>query len=169
VTTTTWVFPYDLVTASAAAMRPHGLKGHEGLALWFGRDDGGQVTITHLIVPYGPGLMTQPLQLKLSLRAMARITRLTDELQCYWAGQIHSHPGLLLNLSDVDMEMGVRVQDYLSVVCPYYAQRNTVHVDECGVHLFDEGRYRRLGTDEVAGSITTSPQAAEVVYLEVSV
>ena len=148
-------------------MRPYGIKGHEGLALWFGQEQAGEVAITHLVIPRGPGLITHPLHLSLSMRAMSRITRLAGEIDRYWAGQIHSHPGQMLDLSEVDRRMGILVQDYLSLVCPYYAQRDVPDIRHCGVHAYDSGRYRRLSTEEISARIKVSERTLEVVRLEV--
>lgn len=163
----TWVIPHTLLQVSVDAMRPYGIKGHEGLALWFGQEEAGEVAITHLVIPHGPGLITHPLHLSLSMRAMSRITRLAGEIDRYWAGQIHSHPGQMLNLSEVDRRMGVLVQDYLSLVCPYYAQRDVPDIRHCGVHAYDSGRYRRLSTEEINARIKVSERTLEVVRLEV--
>lgn len=162
-----WDIPHDLLPKSVEHMRPYGARGNEGLALWFGDDVGNTVVITHLVVPYGPGLTTHPLHLSLSMRAMARITRLGDELDRYWAGQIHSHPGTMLDLSDVDKRMGIHVQNYLSLVCPYYAQSDTREVNECGVHAFDRGSYRRFPASEVIQRIVVSKRQAQLVPVEV--
>jgi proteasome lid subunit RPN8/RPN11 len=164
---TTWNFPRQLLPLSVEAMRPYGAQGHEGLCLWFGNEEAGVVSITHLVVPHGPGLVTHPLHLSLSMRAMSRITRLGTEIDCYLAGQIHSHPGLMLELSDVDRRMGIHVQDYLSLVCPYYAQRDVQNVLQCGVHVFDSGRYRSLSSGEMDSRITVSDRPLEIVTLEV--
>lgn len=164
---TTWNIPGDLLSRSVEHMRPYGARGHEGLGLWYGNEAGGTVTITHLVVPYGPGLVTHPLHLSLSMRAMSRLTRLARELDCYWAGQIHSHPGTMLALSDVDKEMGIRVQDYLSMVCPYYAQRDSHAVSHCGVHVFDDGAYRRFAPCEVAQRVHLSERPVQLVPVEV--
>jgi hypothetical protein len=166
---TTWDFPVDLLEKSVAAMRPAGEIGHEGLAIWFGEESGGKVSITHLIVPYGSGLISHPLRLGLSLRAMARLTRLSVELDRYWAGQIHSHPGLDVNLSNVDKTMGILVQDYLSIVCPHYAQRQIDDVCQFGVHIYDKGSYRRLSKPEVNSRIQVSSRLVETVTVEVLV
>lgn len=163
----TWDIPCDLLTKSIEHMRPYGVRGHEGLGLWFGDEADGTVSITHLVVPYGPGLVTHPVHLSLSMRAMSRITRLAGELDRYWAGQIHSHPGTMLELSDVDKQMGIRVQDYLSFVCPYYAQRETGELGQCGVHLFDSGGYRRLTANEVAQRIVVSDRRVQLMPVEV--
>lgn len=163
----TWNIPRDLVWRSVEHMRPNGARSHEGLALWFGDEENGTVTITHLIAPYGPGLVTHPLHLSLSMRAMSRITRLAGELDCYWAGQIHSHPREMLELSDVDKRMGILVQDYLSLVCPHYAQHDTHHVEQCGVHVYDMGAYRRLSSGETASRIVVGDHRVEFVPVEV--
>ncbi|HYW55765.1 MAG TPA: hypothetical protein VE934_02300 [Polaromonas sp.] len=163
----TWDLPRDLLAQSIQVMRPYGAIGHEGLALWFGDDRGDAVEITHLIVPHGPGLVTHPLHLSLSLRAIARLTGLSGRLDRYWAGQIHSHPGVDVRLSEVDKRMGVLVQDYLSVVCPHYAQQPVTDLRECGIHIFDRGAYRQLAPAEVGARIHVSERTVEVVPVEV--
>lgn len=162
-----WALPVGLLAASIEIMRPHGRLGNEGLALWLGRADGHQVHVTHVVAPHGPGFRASPFQLKLSWNAMARLTDLADELETYLVGQIHSHPGLFLDLSEVDVTYGVRCQDYLSLVCPHYAQRPVAAIAECGVHTFDRGNYRRLVATEVARRIVITPTLAKVVDLEV--
>jgi len=164
---TIWDLPRDLIAKSVEHMRRYGARGHEGLGLWYGKDLEGIVTITHLVLPYGPGLVTHPLHLSLSMRGMSRLTRLAREHDCYWAGQIHSHPGTMLELSAVDREFGIRVQDYLSVVCPYYAQRDTHTMSQCGVHSFEGGAYRRLNSSEVAKRICISERRVQVIPVEV--
>lgn len=163
-----WALPGNLLAASIEIMRPHGRLGNEGLALWLGRVDGRGAQVTHVVAPRGPGFRASPLQLKLSWNAMARLTDLADTLGTYLVGQIHSHPGLFLDLSEVDEKYGVRCQDYLSLVCPHYAQRPVTGIDGCGVHMFDRGNYRRLGAAEVARRVAILPAKVEVVGLEVS-
>lgn len=163
----TWNLPSDLLAASVAMMRPHGRVGNEGLALWLGRNDGQQAIVTHMVSLRGAGFRTSPLQLRLSWHAMSKLTDLADSLDTYLLGQIHSHPGVYLDLSEPDQVYGVRCQDYLSVVCPHYAQRDVAGLDDCGVHLFDEGAYRRLLPAETTRRITLSPVAVTEVELEV--
>jgi hypothetical protein len=163
----TWDLPRDLIAQSVNVMRPYGAIGHEGLALWFGDDHGDTVQITHLIVPHGPGLVTHPYHLSLSLRAIARLTGLSGRLERYWAGQIHSHPGREVRLSDLDKTMGVQVQDYLSMVCPHYAQYPVEDVRQCGVHIYDHGAYRQFAPSEVVSRIRVINRAVEVVTVEV--
>lgn len=145
-----WHISKTLLRESIAIMRPHGAKGNEGLALWFGTSDGSHATITHLVEVVGPGFLTTPLYMSLSLRAMVTLTNLAEKIDALLIGQIHSHPELFLDLSVLDKKQGIRSQDYLSVVCPYYAQRELRSFNECGVHVFENRHYRRLPSDEIS-------------------
>ena len=164
---TIWNLPADLLDVSLDVMRPNGRIGNEGLALWLGTRDGSQVRVTHIVALHGNGFIASPLQLRLSWNAMSRLTDLADELGIYLIGQIHSHPGCYIDLSDVDKKYGVQSQDYLSIVCPHYAQRMVSGIHECGVHLFDNGCYRRFGAAEVTRRIVRSNTTVNVVKLEV--
>lgn len=164
----TWFLPADLLGTSIEIMRPHGALGNEGLALWFGTsDDAQRVTVTHAIEIYGSGFVTAPLQMRLSLRAMAALTSLADRLDRYLVGQIHSHPGNFTDLSAVDKELGIRVPDYLSVVCPHYAQRSDVTLSDCGLHMFDGVTYRRLSSAEISRQVVQTGEHVGVVRCEV--
>jgi len=162
-----WCFPNDLLAKSLAVMKPHGVHGNEGLALWLGREDEGTVAITHVITVAGRGIRNSPLQLRLSLACMEAITNLADRVESYLVGQIHSHPARMLDLSEVDRTYGIRIQNYLSLVCPYYAQLTTLSIEECGVHLFDQGSYRRLHDEEVRSRIRLSQDHVDLLTLEV--
>jgi proteasome lid subunit RPN8/RPN11 len=165
----TWYLPEDLLRTSIEIMRPHGAQGNEGLALWLGtNDDAERVTVTHAVEIYGSGFVTAPLQMRLSFHAMATLTDLADRLGRYLAGQIHSHPGNFTDLSVVDQELGIRVPDYLSVVCPHYAQRSDVSLSECGLHIFDGTMYRRLSSAEVSRRVVQTGDRVNVERCEVN-
>ena len=100
-------------------------------------------------------------------RAMATLGDLAESLECYLVGQVHSHPLLLLDLSDLDRAQGIRVPDYLSVVCPHYAQRAATRFADCGVHTFEHDDYRRLSSAEQLARIRFTEEPAPLVKLEV--
>jgi proteasome lid subunit RPN8/RPN11 len=162
-----WSLPENLLSESIAIMRPHGVTGNEGLALWFGKADGARVEVTHVIEVFGPGFKTTPLYMSLSLRAMSVLTDLAEQLDAFLVGQIHSHPGRLLDLSELDQRSGIRSQDYLSVVCPFYAQHQVDGFRECGVHVFEGRQYRRLPIDEVSRRLLVQPRLVKKIRCEV--
>jgi proteasome lid subunit RPN8/RPN11 len=162
-----WILPEDLLHKSIDVMRPHGAVGNEGLALWLGKTDGSTIEITHLIEVSGPGFTTSPLYMGLSIRAMSKLTDLTDQLDRYLVGQIHSHPGTFVELSDLDKAHGIRVPNYLSIVCPYYAQRPSTSLSNCGVHVFIDNNYHRMNSGLVARSIQMSSTRVTKLNCEV--
>jgi hypothetical protein len=148
-----WFIPTSLLSESLLVMRPHGAVGNKGLALWFGASDGLDTEVTHLVELTGPGFRTTPQYLRLSLRAMSALTDLAEEINAVLIGQVHSHPARFLDLSELDKKHGIHSQGYLSVVCPYYAQRNINGFAECGVHVFENLHYRRMPPNEVSGRL----------------
>jgi proteasome lid subunit RPN8/RPN11 len=162
-----WKLPSDLLSSSLEVMKPHGAIGNEGISFWFGKRADQEVEVTHAVELRGPGVRHGPLQLNVSLRAMEALTDLVDRIGCHLVGQIHSHPKKMLDLSDVDKSNGIRIQDYLSLVCPHYAQIPALSVEDCGVHIFDSGRYRRLQIDEIRRRLRPSTSKVVPILLEV--
>lgn len=162
-----WIVPRALLEASIEVMRPHGARGNEGLALWFGDGDERRVQFSHVVEVFGSGFTTTPLYMRLSWRAMAALTEFADRHAVFLAGQIHSHPGTFIDLSELDQVHGVRVPNYLSVVCPFYAQRSLATLELCGVHLFDRDRYRRMNVVELRRRISVREVPLRHVLLEV--
>ncbi len=162
-----WKLPRDLISASIQIMAPHGRRGNEGLSLWLGSESGGCVSVTHMVELRGPGFRTAPQQLRISLAGMSALTDLADRLNVYLVGQIHSHPGGFVDLSQVDKVHGIRVPDYLSLVCPHYAQVADTRLDHCGVHVFERGGYRRMEREEAERRIAASSLSVSRLVLEV--
>jgi len=149
-TNTVWNMPRDLLSSSIDIMHPHGVNGNEGLALWFGAEAADKsISITHVVDLRGSGLVTAPLYLRLSFRAIAQLTDIADQLNVYLVGQIHSHPGRMTELSKIDRAQGFRIPDFLSVVCPYYAQNPKIQLRDCGINVFERGAYRRFPDAEI--------------------
>jgi len=162
-----WLLPEDLLQKSINVMRPHGVVGNEGLALWFGKANGSTIEITHLVEVSGPGFRTSPLYMGLSMRAMAKLTDLADQLDRYLVGQIHSHPKTFVELSDLDKAHGIRVPNYLSIVCPYYAQRPSTTLSDCGIHVFEGSNYRRMNPAVAARRIQIASTRVSKLNCEV--
>lgn len=160
---THWTLPSNLLPTSIQIMAPHGARGNEGLALWLGTEKDSSITVTHVIELRGAGFKTSPLNLQISMRGMSALTDLADRYNVFLVGQIHSHPGTFVDLSQVDKVHGIRVPDYLSMVCPHYAQVAATPMNQCGIHVFEDGSYRRMSAYENAQRISAT--AAEVIKL----
>lgn len=163
----TWHLPNNLLSQSITIMRPQGRMGNEGLVFWFGIENQNNLIVTHIVEVFGSGFNTSPLHMSLSLNAMAKLTQLTEELGIFLIGQIHSHPGNFVDLSELDKMHGIRIPDYLSVVCPYYAQRDVVGLEEFGFHVFENSKYRRMLNKEISTRISIEDKSLEKISLEV--
>jgi proteasome lid subunit RPN8/RPN11 len=155
-----WQLPRNLLVESVDIMRPHGAVGNEGLALWFGTATDQSAQITHIVEVFGEGFRNHALFMQLSLSAMASLTDLADSLNVALVGQIHSHPGLFIDLSQLDIAHGIRSPSYLSLVCPHYAQFDISSYDECGVHVFEDQHYRRLSPKEIERRLKPATEKA---------
>jgi proteasome lid subunit RPN8/RPN11 len=163
-----WCLPHDLLSTSIEIMQPHGAVGNEGLALWLGTADSlTSVAVTHVVEARGSGFVTSPQYLALSYRALSALADIAEREGAYLVGQIHSHPGRYVDLSVLDVAKGVRVPDYLSLVCPHYAQRPRTSLDECGVHVFEHNTYRRMSHHEVARRIEITAESVTRILCEV--
>lgn len=162
-----WKLPKDLLARSIEIMAPHGKLGNEGLALWFGAELNNEIKVTHVVEIRGPGLKTSPLNLQISMRGMSMLTDLAEKYNRYLVGQIHSHPGNFIDLSAVDKEYGIRIQDYLSIVCPHYAQSPSTTWSQCGTHVFEDRSYRRLKEWEIQRRILLTAEAVNHLTLEI--
>lgn len=163
----TWHLPKNLLSQSITIMRPQGRMGNEGLAFWFGIENQNHLIVTHIVEVFGSGFISTPLHMSLSLKAMTRLTQLTEELDIYLIGQIHSHPGNFVDLSELDKRHGIRIPDYLSVVCPYYAQKDLIGFEECGLHVFENNKFRRMLNKEVSTRLFIQDLPLEKISIEV--
>ena len=61
----TWHLPNNLLSQSITIMRPQGRIGNEGLAFWFGIENGVSSVVSHIVEVFGSGFITTPLYMSL--------------------------------------------------------------------------------------------------------
>jgi len=163
-----WLLPRAALDASMREMAIDGRLGREGVALWLGKREGGSAAVSHVVVLRGPGVIKRRDLLQISADLLNDVTDVAIELGLMLVGQIHSH-GLEFgtNLSNTDRRYGIMVPDYLSVVAPDFALRNSTTITDCGVHVFVAGSgYRRFPTNEIIQRVHVS-DVSEVPVLTV--
>jgi hypothetical protein len=103
--------------------------------------------------------------MEISPDAMNMLSNVAESLNCYLVGQIHSHPGTFVDLSEADIRYGVSAPYYLSVVAPHYAMDAGTDWAECGVHVFaPRAGFYRLTQAEVSRTVhIDQSRVAEVV------
>lgn len=149
-----WRIPASVLPYSIAEMAPDGRRGCEGIVLWLGIVTERMATITHLVGLHGPKVVKRPDHLRIDPDLFNELADLSEEVGSTLVGQIHSHPGTFVDLSETDKRYGVSSPHYFSVVAPYYAQDPRTSWAECGVHVFHPTLgFQRLSPERVATQI----------------
>jgi hypothetical protein len=157
---TSWVIPHEAISVSYNEMARDGSLDREGIALWAGNrmDDRPTECRVRRVVLLRGALISRA-------RGFIRIhpellNEITDTLaDCgdasYLIGQIHGHPPYSsTDLSPTDIEFGIRIPEYLSVVAPSYGM-GTADISSCGVHVFDrESGWQELSRSEITARIS---------------
>ncbi len=140
-----WRLPKNVLADSLMLMRSDGELGREGIVFWLGTHRDGIASIEALLSMNGPGIQKLPLYMKISPDAMNTLADVAGDRGYYLVGQIHSHPGTFVDLSQADIRYGIAAPFYLSVVAPHYALENDTGWSDCGVHVFSPNAgFRRL-------------------------
>jgi len=143
-----WV-SVGLLDRTAAVLRESRSRAesHEGVVYWAGRRMGHECFITTFIAPtahttYGSFDTTSA--------ANAKVIMYLAKSGLELIGQVHSHPGPYVDHSDGDDERALMpYEGFYSVVVPTYASQGMRPLTTCGVHVFENSRFRRLSNAEI--------------------
>ncbi|MCX6543517.1 MAG: Mov34/MPN/PAD-1 family protein [Acidobacteria bacterium] len=133
---------------------------HEGVAYWAGRRIGHECVITTCIAP---ATRTTYASFDTSAHTNARVVMYLTRAGLQLLGQVHSHPGRLVDHSDGDDERAIMpYHGFVSVVVPHFARRGMRPLSICGVHVFEGTRFRRLTDSEVEAEFRVIDQFADL-------
>ena len=122
-------------------------EAHEGVAYWAGRRFGADSIVTTCIAP---AATTTCGSFETSSYTNARVVAYLAGVDLELLGQVHSHPSSSVGHSHGDDERTLMpYEGFLSIVVPHYGRRGLTPLTGCGVHVFENGRFRRMGRTEV--------------------
>lgn len=151
-TPTVWIPSAVLDQTVKVLRRSAGEAGeaHEGIAYWAGHRLSNRSVVTTCIAP---GAKTGVRSFKTSLAANAQVVAYVANVNLEVLGQVHSHPASIVDhsLTD-DKDALMPYEGFLSVVVPYYGRRGMTPLVDCGIHIFEAGRFRRMARTEVESS-----------------
>jgi proteasome lid subunit RPN8/RPN11 len=131
---------------------------HEGVVYWAGITHDLEWVITTVMIPEA---VTTYGSFRTSAAANARIVALLAQTGLVLLGQVHSHPGAMVDHSDGDdRDALMPYENFLSVIVPHYGNTSLWPLDHCGVHRFEGGRFRRLTRGELADAFRLVPICA---------
>lgn len=140
----------SLLQQTIEALRREGRYTVESILFWAGRVSGTTATITHIIIPNGPGVTQHPLQVRIDEMVMAAICDLVDPPTCILLGQVHTHMGEAFH-SRADDQNSLDTPGYLSMVVPYAARDGAEHwLKWAFFECLGGQRFRQMDTQEVS-------------------
>lgn len=162
-----WDVPTNLLSESVRTMAPDGVYGNEGIAFWLGTARDGIALVSHLVTLSDHWVVKRPDYLQISADGISHLMNLAEKLNVFLVGQIHSHPGTYVDLSDADRRYGFSTPYFLSVVGPHYAQNPQTSWQDCGIHVYERGSgFRRLNRYESDSRIRIqSEYSATLVHI----
>lgn len=132
------------------------ISAHEGILYWAGKNFDDKWFVTTCIAPQA---LTTPGSYQTSAQANAEVIKYLAVHRLEMLGQIHSHPGDLVDHSKGD-DRGALMpyENFLSIVVPYYASQGILPLNQCGVHRYQNKKFIRLSNDEIRKSFWIVPQ-----------
>lgn len=151
----------ELLDCTVRLLRQSGHdEAHEGVVYWAGRRAGSESFVTTCLAPPA---RTTPGSFETSSQTNARAIMYLATVGLELVGQVHSHPGTFVGHSLGDDERALMpYEGFLSVVVPSYARRGMLPLTTCGVHVFQDGVFRRLSDAEVAAHFHVLDQVADL-------
>lgn len=137
------------IEETVSALRRSGTRdeAHEGVAYWAGRRFGADAIVTTCIAPAAD---TTYGSFATSSRTNAKVVMYLAQAGLELIGQVHSHPGTLVDHSDGDNDRALMpYEGFLSVVVPLYGRRGMEPLTQCGIHIYEGRMFRRLTNSEV--------------------
>lgn len=107
----------SLLHETLRALQEEGQYSVESMVFWAGHLSHDAATITHLIVPKGPGVFKHPLQIRISDAVVAALFDVLDPPRLVLLAQVHTHLEEAFH-SAVDDHFSFDTPGLLSVVVP---------------------------------------------------
>jgi hypothetical protein len=153
--------PTAVVAETERLLRSYGgEEDHEGV-IYFGGAEIADGAIAMLAL--SPTATTTRGSFQTDIDANTEVVRSLGELNLSLVGQVHSHPGHWVDHSNGDDEGAlVRFDGYWSLVVPAFAHAGMRPLKQCGVHLFREGKFKRLTEAAIGARLHLVPTAIDL-------
>jgi len=146
------------VAVLQASGDPH--DPHEGIVYWAGRRLAGEAVVTTCIAP---AARTTRASFETSSLTNAKVVMYLATAGLELIGQVHSHPGEFIDHSKGDDRRALMpYPGFLSVVVPSYARGGMLPLTICGVHAFQDSKFRRLSGSEIDARFRIVPEFGDL-------
>jgi hypothetical protein len=157
-----WELPADVIPTSYREMASDGRLDREGITMWGGTRHADQMArVEAVVLLRGRGIERNRHFIRISSDLMNEVTDVLDNHNLSLIGQIHAHPpSSSTSLSPTDIQYGIAVPYYLSVVAPRYASSARPDLEECSAHVYEPSSgWRRFEGWEAKERLRISSQS----------
>jgi len=126
----------------------HFKPSNEGLVYWCGKKNHDTVSISLVIAPKTTSDWGY---ISTSNRANFDLVKTLAQRNQIHIGQVHSHPGTLVDHSDGDdLDASFKTEGLISIVVPNYCKEGFLPLTTCGVHRYNQGNFQRFSDKYVS-------------------
>jgi len=130
------------------------------LVYWAGRRTGQAAFVTTCVAP---AARTTRGSFETSSESNANVVMFLAANDLELIAQVHSHPQVSVDHSPGDDERALMpFEGLVSIIVPHYARRGMTPLTICGVHIFENGAFRRLGDVDVESRLSIIPSLADL-------
>lgn len=147
--------PRACVDTTQNHLRNVGRAGHEGLALWVGRQEGTRFRVQHALIPAQRHVRTEDgVCVCIGPEELHRINVRLFREEMVLVGQVHSHPGRAYHSGTDDAFAVATAVGSLSLVVPDFAARPFALAEVAAYRLDARARWAPLSRAELARLVT---------------
>ncbi len=153
----------SVVRASSELLRSTAgfFNAHESVLYWAGFEMRDKWLVSTCI---RPEVFATRTSFRTSAEANARVVTFLAMHGLALLAQVHTHPGAFIDHSEGDDQGAfMAFENFISVVIPHYGRQGILPLNQCGVHRFEAGQFKRLSVSEVDRTFHVLPLARDFV------
>jgi len=140
--------PHSVLEDTACWLRKYGTKRSEGLVFWAGIETDGPTIITTCVYPRISESSAG--HVRVEAKNGARMVSEVRKMGLQVLAEVHSHPFPGTGHSWTDNSFPFAFyKGYLSIVVGDFGEDGMEPLTRCGVHRYENGRFRRLSNSEI--------------------
>jgi hypothetical protein len=157
-----FILSVPLLEATVKVLQTEGRFKVESILFWAGTVREGNATVSHLLVPKGPGVIQRPLQVRVDDSIIAALCDVLDPPRLVLLGQVHTHLGDAFH-SYSDDHFSFDTPGLLSAVVPKAARDGAGRWNEWAFfECLGGSKFKVLKKKQLARRLTIGPHDVEI-------
>jgi hypothetical protein len=154
--------PEVVADRTAHLIASYGKPGepHEGITYWAGVPSEKNWVVTTVLAP---NATTTSGSYRTSAVDNAKVIARVNGLRLHILAQLHGHPGEWVGHSEGDNRGAfMPYEGFYSIVVPWYGHNGLLPLQQCGVHRYENGKFRRLTDTTLQRQFVVVPSSVDL-------